>query len=135
MIGWGALIGVAIIGVDRYLRRRGAFWRAPVLAVAIGIYLPLELAVPIMGGGVIAQLAASKRGRDLEAHRRNGMLAAAGLITGEALVGIFMAIPIVLSGNPQIFAVPFTIPSAVGLLVIGAVAAGLYRVATGGFDK
>ena len=43
MIACGALIGVAIIAVDVYLARRGSTWRAPVLAVAVGLYLPLEL--------------------------------------------------------------------------------------------
>src|SRR5690606_33263358 len=33
MVGIGALIGIAIIGLDVYLQRRGASWRAPVLAV------------------------------------------------------------------------------------------------------
>ncbi|HLF10239.1 MAG TPA: oligopeptide transporter, OPT family [Gammaproteobacteria bacterium] len=135
MIGWGALIGIVIIGVDQYLRRRGALWRAPVLAVAVGIYLPLELAVPILAGGLIAHFAASKHSPDREGRLRNGMLFAAGLITGEALIGILMAIPIVLSANPDVIALPVSLPSVGGLLVVGAVAVALYRVATGGFDR
>ena len=45
MIGWGVLAGAAIIALDVYLERRRAVFRTPVLAVAIGIYLPLELSV------------------------------------------------------------------------------------------
>ena len=45
MIGFGVLVGAAIIALDVYLERRRAAFRTPVLAVAIGIYLPLELAV------------------------------------------------------------------------------------------
>ena len=45
--------GGAIIIIDEILRRRGSSFRTPVLAVAVGIYLPLELMVPIfLGGGV-----------------------------------------------------------------------------------
>ena len=43
MIGFGVLVGAAIIALDVYLERRRAVFRTPVLAVAIGIYLPLEL--------------------------------------------------------------------------------------------
>ena len=43
LIGIGALIGGAIILIDLALEARGSAVRAPVLAVAVGIYLPLEL--------------------------------------------------------------------------------------------
>ena len=56
-------IGAAIIALDVYLERRRAAFRTPVLAVAIGIYLPLELAVPIFAGGLVAFFAARRRPR------------------------------------------------------------------------
>ena len=62
MIAIGALIGVAIIVVDETLRRRNAPFRAPVLAVAVGIYLPLELSVPIFLGGLLAFLVERRLG-------------------------------------------------------------------------
>ena len=57
------------------------------------------------------------------------MLFAAGLITGEALIGIFMAIPIVISGNPDVIAIDAGLPSASGLAAIGIITFMLYRVA------
>jgi putative OPT family oligopeptide transporter len=42
MIAIGGAIGVAIIILDQVLKARGAKFRVPVLAAAIGIYLPLE---------------------------------------------------------------------------------------------
>jgi putative OPT family oligopeptide transporter len=128
MVGLGVLIGVAIIVCDETLQRRGAAWRTPVLAVAIGIYLPLELAVPILAGGIIAHLAAGAS-KNNAATMRNGLLFAAGLITGEALIGIFMAVPIVLSGDPEVIALPFDLPQGVGLAVVAAIGVALYRVA------
>ena len=83
----------------------------PVLAVAIGIYLPLELAVPVLAGGVIHQLLKNyheRRGtaKDaVETANRHGLLFASGLITGEALIGILLAIPIVITKNPDVLAV------------------------------
>ena len=51
-------VAIAVIILDEYLIRRGSSFRTPVLAVAIGIYLPLELEVPILAGGIISFLVA-----------------------------------------------------------------------------
>ena len=50
----GMVIAVLVILLDLALEFRGSTFRTPVLAVAVGIYLPLELAVPILFGGLIA---------------------------------------------------------------------------------
>jgi putative OPT family oligopeptide transporter len=128
MIGLGVLVGAAIIALDVYLERRKATFRTPVLAVAIGIYLPLELAVPIFAGGLVSLLAA-RRNTAADAGAPRGLLFAAGLITGEALVGIFMAVPIVLASDANVFALPWQLPAIVGLLVVAGVGALLYRAA------
>src|SRR5690606_22409789 len=47
MVGLGALIGVITVAFDQWLAKREAKFRVPVLAAAIGIYLPLELMTPI----------------------------------------------------------------------------------------
>jgi putative OPT family oligopeptide transporter len=131
MIGAGAVVGIAIIAVDEQLARRGSSWRAPVLAVAVGIYLPFDLATPILAGGLIAHFAArGQRASEGGGAARHGVLFAAGLITGEALIGIFMAIPIVVSGDPDLIALSVSVPAGVGLAALGAVAVALYRVAS-----
>ena len=135
MVAIGAVIGTVIIGVDEYLKKIDAPWHAPVLAVAVGIYLPLELSVPIFLGGLIAHAAerslADRSEADRERSMRLGILAAAGLITGEALVGIFLAIPIVLSGRPDVLAISDEpLGGAPGLLVMAGIAIWVYRVAT-----
>ena len=137
MVAIGAVIGAAIIAWDVWLKRRGAKFRAPVLAVAVGIYLPLELSVPIFVGGLIAHLverrsAAAGASDDGERAKRNGMLFAAGLITGEALMGIFIAIPIVSSGRGDVLALPSNLQFGewLGLAIVGALAAWLYVTAS-----
>ena len=137
MIGVGALLGVAIILVDESLKSRGSTFRAPVLAVAIGIYLPLDLMVPIFLGGLLAHLAERHLRRsgvaqeELEHRNRKGILFAAGMITGEALMGIGIAVPIVTSGSADVLALPAALHfgGVVGLLVLGALAWWLYRTA------
>ncbi len=139
MIGVGALIGVGIILVDEWCKRTNAPFRAPVLAVAVGIYLPLELSVPIFCGGLLAYLVERRLGvhgdaGEAERAKRNGVLFAAGLITGEALMGIVIAIPIVISGRADVLALgggpPFD--ELLGLAVVGALAFWLYRVGIDG---
>lgn len=107
MISLGVLIGALIIALDTYLKRRGSRWSAPVLAVAVGIYLPLDVTTPILAGGVVAEMVdrwhcRRRAGQDHEKLKQNGMLYAAGLITGEALVGIFIALCIWMSKNPNV---------------------------------
>ncbi len=130
MVTVGAGIGTLIIIADEILKARGASFRAPVLAVAVGIYLPLELTVPIVAGGIIAHFA-KRRTAGGEQSLRHGMLFAAGLITGEALIGILMAVPIVVTGDSNVFAVPVAIQQGggFGLLVMFGIMFALYRVA------
>jgi putative OPT family oligopeptide transporter len=131
MITVGAVIGAAVIVWDLWLKQRGSKFRAPVLAVAVGIYLPLELSVPIFAGGLIAHLVERKLGGPEEAERagHNGMLYAAGLITGEALMGIIIAIPIVMSGRADVLALPASLQFGgwLGLVIVGWLAMWLYR--------
>ena len=135
MIGIGAVIGAAIIAVDEQLKKRNARFRVPVLAAAIGIYLPLELMVPIFIGGLIAHFVERfhKIGPDDEEGRdrvhRPGVLFSAGLITGEALMGIAIAIPIVVSGHADVLALPeaLNLNQWFGLLVLALVGWLLYR--------
>jgi putative OPT family oligopeptide transporter len=107
----GMVLAVGVIVLDEYLVRRGSSFRTPVLAVAIGIYLPFELEVPIFVGGIIhfaINRYYQRKGLSEDVKQkmgRSGLLFASGLITGEALVGILLAIPIVLSGNPDVLAV------------------------------
>ncbi|MCH7764854.1 MAG: oligopeptide transporter, OPT family [Candidatus Marinimicrobia bacterium] len=93
----GAIIGVIIILMDIRQEKRGSDFRIPVLAVAVGIYLPIELTVPIFLGGMINHL--GKMSGATKATEKKGLLLASGLITGEALMGILVAVPIFLTGD------------------------------------
>jgi len=138
-IAIGALIGAAIIALDSWLKATGKRFRVPVLACAVGIYLPVELTVPIFFGGLVAYLveryhnisAGDDAGRE-RVHRK-GTLFAAGLITGEALMGIVIAIPIVIAQTGDILALPSELqpgsPFAplLGLALLAGIAGLLYR--------
>ena len=135
MIGIGVGIGAAIIAFDEWLKARKSSFRVPVLAAAIGIYLPLELMVPIFIGGLLSYLVERRKGLkkgDEETRdriHRPGTLFSAGLITGEALMGIAIAIPIVVSERADVLALPeqFQFGQLAGLAVLVVVGWLLYR--------
>ncbi len=137
MVAIGAAIGVTIIALDEVLRARGSTFRTPVLAVAVGIYLQLELMVPIFLGGLLqhlAKLVSGPAATDEDAERRNrkGMLFAAGLISGEALMGILIALPIVVTERIDVLALPSHLHFGewLGVAIFAAIGLALYRAAT-----
>lgn len=142
MIWTGAAIGAAIIAFDETLKRRGVGYRAPVLAAAVGIYLPLDLTVPIFIGGLLAHIVeragakahSAKAGETEDKLHRKGVLFAAGLITGEALMGILIAIPIVAAGSADVLALPAQLQFGkfVGLVIFALIGWLLYRTAVSG---
>ena len=136
MIAAGGVIGAIVIAFDGWLKSRNSTFRVPVLAAAIGIYLPLELMVPIFLGGLLAYFVEKRHGivgTHDEALRdrvhRPGVLFSAGLITGEALMGIAIAIPIVVSERADVLALPeqFHFGQFVGLVVLALVGWLIYR--------
>lgn len=146
-IGMG--VAAAIITADMALEARKSSFRMPVLAVAIGIYLPLELAVPIFAGGVIHWLIGRFHKRwktapeQIERSGRNGLLFASGLITGEALMGILLAIPIVILKQynidlpiiRHIWGRTLPLGGVLGGVLMVGVAFWLYRAARGNTDN
>ncbi|RMH45270.1 MAG: oligopeptide transporter, OPT family [Deltaproteobacteria bacterium] len=138
MIGIGAAIAVAIIAVDKLLEARGSSFRTPVLAVAVGIYLPIELTTPILVGGLVAWAAgralAKASAADRDAAGQRGLLFASGLITGEALMGIGLAVPFAVAQDTNVLAVhlgsAWELPAKlIGVALFCAFAAWLYRIA------
>jgi putative OPT family oligopeptide transporter len=92
----GGVIAIILILIDLRQERMGSDFRVPVLAVAVGIYLPITLTVPIFIGGMINHFG-KKVGGSTSSEKR-GLLMASGLITGEALMGILVAVPIFITG-------------------------------------
>ena len=104
MVFLGAALAVVLIRLSM-----------PVMSVAIGIYLPLKLSVPIMLGGILSSLAigaahlridgtldrepsmeAKAAASDVESR---GVLIGAGFIAGESILGVLIAVLIVLNIN------------------------------------
>jgi putative OPT family oligopeptide transporter len=124
MIGLGAALGVALLLADMALTRSGSRFRAHVMPIAVGMYLPFSLSVPIMAGGLLSAWFAPKG--DSAGGRDAGVLFGSGLIAGEALVGIVLAGFIAAQ-----FALPFTVVEhwALSLLAFGCLVWWLARAA------
>lgn len=103
MIGTGALVAVICIIIDEFLKKQYGT-RLPVLAVGVGIYLPLDSSIPVVIGGVLSYIVQHrleriyKRGsveqeEKINAHRHRGLLLCCGLVAGASLMGVILAIP------------------------------------------
>jgi putative OPT family oligopeptide transporter len=143
IIGIGAGIAAVVIALDMYLEKSGAKFRIPVMAFAVGVYLPFDLNVPIFLGGVVALVVSRVLDRTKASPERRGevermgLLAAAGFITGEALMGIGLAVPVAVAHDENAIALfkdakgepayaNFSIPS---LVFVAGVMALLYVLA------
>jgi putative OPT family oligopeptide transporter len=100
---FGCGLAVLVIALDEVLARRNAKFRTPILAVAVGIYLPFGLSVLIFIGGMLSWLVARRFGAKTHEQRvaleNSGMLLAAGLITGEAIMGVGIALAVAAAPN------------------------------------
>tara|TARA_B100001996_G_scaffold280049_1_gene220531 strand:- start:2068 stop:4143 length:2076 start_codon:yes stop_codon:yes gene_type:complete len=108
MVLLGAIIAVILIRL-----------KMPVMSVAIGIYLPLALSVPIMVGGIVAHVMLSgaivridgtldgePSKEAIQAKQKvqdRGVLIGAGFIAGESLMGVLLAVFIVAGIDPSSF--------------------------------
>jgi putative OPT family oligopeptide transporter len=94
MVAVGSLVGVGILIADRILEARGSSFRAHIMPIAVGMYLPFGLATPILLGGLIAHGVTRGAGSEEEEEKlaRRGVLYSSGIIAGEALVGVGLAL-------------------------------------------
>ena len=127
----GAVLAIVLILID-----------LPVLPVAIGIYLPFTLVVPIFAGGIVRHLTnrvvKNKYGSEEEEISewelaikqtdvkpkekiiRTGLLLTAGLIAGEAIMGVIVAFLIIGGINLSVFEFPPIVPGILLWIFIAA---------------
>lgn len=104
-IGVGGIIAVICIVADHMLKRFGAC--LPVLAIGLGIYLPLDASIPVVVGGLLSFLISRRlnkrypvnvpaREKAIASRRHHGLLLACGMVAGASLIGVVLAIPFAL---------------------------------------
>ena len=108
------------------------------LPVAIGLYLPLELSTTIMLGGLV-RLAVDKKNEKENTKEKNedagsGILFCSGMIAGEGLVGIILAILAVVGVDKYINisgVVPASVLTIGGIILLIVMVAMVWYVAKG----
>lgn len=115
MFGIGVGIAFLLILWELSANKTGKTF-LPVIPVAMGIYLPIDIAFPTFVGGLIAYMADKRLDEQrksfgvrfqeaAEGARKRGLLFSSGLIAGEALMGIALAIPFAISQRTDIFSI------------------------------
>ena len=103
LMGWGALIGVAIILID-FLLSKATKYRLPPLAVGLGIYLPTVSTLMVTVGAVVGWIFEKRADRQplakAEAMKQLGTLLASGLIVGESVLAIGFTAWVAFSEKP-----------------------------------
>ena len=96
MVAIGAVLGILILTLDYFLfdKNKPGVFRLHLMPIAVGMYLPFGLSTPILIGGLIAYFLTkrSKLANTDDHVLQNGVLLSSGLIAGESLMGILLAL-------------------------------------------
>jgi putative OPT family oligopeptide transporter len=124
MVGFGAALGLVVLAADALLARRGSAFRLHLMPLAVGIYLPFGVSLPMLIGGIFAHLRERAAAREPagapDALLHRGILLSSGLIAGESLMGVGIALLVTAGIQPFAPELP-----AAGWLTGAACAAGL----------
>ena len=98
--------------------------KVPVMPFAVGMYLPFSLSAGIMAGGAVRFIVERIKGTDAEKKARTdrGVLFTSGLIAGEGIVGILLAVLTVLEKD---IAFDAGLPQFMSLVIFAALLLGL----------
>ena len=116
------LIGVFVAIVVEILKM-------PVMPFAVGMYLPFSLSAGIMAGGIVRIFVEKKKGTEAEKKARTdrGLLFTSGMIAGEGIIGILLAVFAVVKIDSKII-LPFHLPQVGSLVLYIALLVLLYGV-------
>ena len=100
--------------------------KVPVMPFAVGMYLPFSLSAGIMAGGAVRSIVERIKGTDKEKKERTdrGVLFTSGLIAGEGIVGILLAVLTVFEVN---IALDFSLPQILSLVIFIGLLLILFR--------
>jgi putative OPT family oligopeptide transporter len=118
MVAIGVIVGTAVAILDAVLEARQARVRLHLMPLAVGIYLPFRVTIPMLIGAIIGKLAERRVG-DASKNLERGMLLSSGFIAGEALMGIAVATLVALQA-PKFQLIPRNSAWSVGLTLIAA---------------
>lgn len=96
MVVIGAVLGILILIADSTIFNKNRFgeFKLHLMPIAVGMYLPFGLSTPILAGGLLAHFISKKSisTEKINSSLQNGVLLSSGLIAGESLMGILLAL-------------------------------------------
>lgn len=103
--------------------------KVPVMPFAVGMYLPFSLSAGIMAGGIVRYIVERVKGTEQEKKERadRGVLFTSGLIAGEGIMGIVLAVLAVLKLD-SVITLPFSLPQIGSLVIFILLLFYLYRL-------
>ena len=122
----------ALIFIGVFIAIVAEILKVPVMPFAVGMYLPFSLSAGIMAGGIVRYIVEKIKGTDAEKKERadRGVLFTSGLIAGEGIMGIVLAVLAVAKVDSVINLSErfgFTTPQFVSLIVFVLLLAYLFR--------
>jgi putative OPT family oligopeptide transporter len=139
LISIGFVVAILCILADRFLQPRGM--RLPVLAVGLGIYLPLDTSSALIFGGLASyvverglkkrRIATQMKNSADDSARQRGLTLACGLVAGACLMGVALAIPFTLAQSTDVLRIMppnfTTVARLLGLLSTVGILSWVYR--------
>jgi putative OPT family oligopeptide transporter len=106
-----------------------SFIKIPVLAFAVGVYLPLSTMGAVFIGGMARWLLTRDRPPAVaEWRRERGVLFGSGLVGGGGLTGVVLALWVAARGGRRIDGWPLPVPEPVALLLAGLTIAAIVAI-------
>lgn len=128
MVVYGALFGIFIILVDSIFLKNKKF-RLHLMPLAVGIYLPVTLAIPIFLGGLIRFCVEKSRKTEIDESKDQGVLLGSGFIAGEAIMGVGLAIVLYVAGDALALSIDPFLKEVLSVMAFLAIASYLYKIA------
>jgi uncharacterized oligopeptide transporter (OPT) family protein len=101
----------AFIGIGIGIGLVASFIKIPVLAFAVGVYLPMSTMAAVFMGGFLRYILTRKQApEEAERRREKGILFGSGLVGGGGLTGVLLALWVGVRGGEKIVGYPPPVP-------------------------
>jgi putative OPT family oligopeptide transporter len=131
LVGIGASLSLVVFLLD-----------IPPLPFAVGVYLPLYTMTPVFLGGLLRHVVDAKsknKKEEEEKGKDQGILLSSGLIAGEGLMGVVIAvIAVILTRTPKLFQIQYAkewLGQIISILLFAGLGGILYRIAAASRKK
>ncbi len=128
MIALGVILGIIVIVLDQYLAKKKSKIRLYLMPLAVGIYLPVTLAIPMFVGGLLRFAVDYHKKEEEISDSDNGVLFSSGIIAGESIMGVILAVFIYFKIDLAISLISQVTSELISVLALTSVAIYLFII-------